>query len=75
MINSEDLSDDPRIDEIFDTISQKKDGTITPCSPVVIKGVNLTCSKNKRQTCFYLLSEKEENPIPCSRRKSRNVYT
>lgn len=65
MINSEELSDVPRIDEVFDTISQKKDGTITPCSPVVIKGVNLICNKNKGQTCFYLLPNKEnENPIP-----------
>lgn len=65
MINSEELSDAPRIDEVFDTISQKKDGTITPCSPVVIKGVNLICNKDKKQTCFYLLSNKEgEGPIP-----------
>lgn len=60
MINSEDLSDVPRIDEIFDTISQKKDGTITPCSPIVIKGVNLICNKNKKKTNFFLLPNKED---------------
>lgn len=59
MINSEELSDIPRIDEVFDTISKKKDGTITPCSPIVIKGVNLICNKNKKQTRFFLLPGKE----------------
>lgn len=63
MINSENLSEEPRINEVFDTISQKKDGTITPCSPIVVKGENLICDKDKKQTFFFLLSDRGEGEI------------
>lgn len=58
------LTDIPVIKGIYDPLSQKRDGTITPCAPVLIFGSNLLCWP-KDQVDFYLCpAEDLERMIP-----------
>ena len=51
-------TDVPVIEEVYDPLSQRRDGTITPCAPILITGSNLLCWP-KEQVSFYLCPVEE----------------
>lgn len=45
--------DCPVIEGVYDPLSQRRDGTITPCSPIVISGRNLLwCPEEQVEFCL-----------------------
>lgn len=58
------LTDIPVIESIYDPLSQKRDGTITPCAPVLIFGYNLLCWPKNQVRFFLCPEEKPECMIP-----------
>lgn len=58
------LTDIPVIESIYDPLSQKRDGTITPCAPVLIFGYNLLCWPKDQVEFFLCPAEELKNMIP-----------
>ncbi|NDV84137.1 DUF4469 domain-containing protein [Bacteroides sp. 51] len=58
------LADIPVIESVYDPLSQKRDGTITPCAPVLIFGHNLLCWPKDQVEFFLCPAEKPESMIP-----------
>lgn len=51
-------TDIPVIESIYDPLSQRRDGTITPCAPVLIFGYNLLCwPKEQVEFCLCPVEE------------------
>ena len=50
----------PVIEGVYDPLSQRRDGTVTPCAPILIFGYNLLCwPKEKVEFCLCPVEEPE----------------
>lgn len=57
-MNTAQQNETPIIDHIYDPLSQRHDGTITPCAPVLISGQDLLCwAKEQVEFCLCRVEE------------------
>lgn len=54
----------PVIEGIYDPLSLRRDGTITPCAPVLISGYNLLCWPKDKSRFFLCPADEPDHMFP-----------